>query len=73
MQRLLHATIGEMAVRDIQEGLGLKHREYFRKIYLAPALRAGLIERTASDKPTSRLQRYRLTEKGRAWLAARDQ
>jgi ATP-dependent DNA helicase RecG len=73
VQRLLHATTGEMAGRDIQEQLGLKHREHFRQAYLVPALAAGLIERTAPGKPTSRLQRYRLTEKGRAWLATREQ
>ncbi|HSS49076.1 MAG TPA: hypothetical protein VLX28_09020 [Thermoanaerobaculia bacterium] len=38
MQRLLHATSGEMAGRDIQNRLGLKHREHFRNAYLAPAL-----------------------------------
>jgi len=73
VQRLLHAITGEMAGRDLQERLGLKHREHFRHTYLTPALAAGLIERTVPDKPMSRLQRYRLTEKGRAWLAVREQ
>ncbi len=72
VQRLLHVMMGEMAGRDIQRKLGLKQREHFRASYLAPALAAGLIERTAPDNPTTRHQRYRLTEKGRAWLAARE-
>ena len=38
-----------------------------------PALAAGLIERTVPENPTSRLQRHRLIEQDRAWLAARDQ
>jgi Fic family protein len=45
--------------------LKLSHRPTFRANYLHPALEQGLIERTIPDKPNSRLQKYRLTEKGR--------
>jgi hypothetical protein len=34
-------------------------------------MEADLIEMTIPDKPTSGNQRYRLTAKGRAWLATR--
>lgn len=49
----------------------LAHREHFRKAYLEPLVTAGWLERTIPDKPTSPNQKYRLTEKGRAWLIAR--
>ena len=54
----------------IQERLGLKHRPTFRANYLRLALGQGFIEMTLPDKPNSRLQQYRLTEAGRARLAA---
>jgi len=44
----------------------LKHSENFLKAYLLPAIEAGLVEMTLPDKPKSRLQKYRLTENGRA-------
>ena len=45
--------------------LNLSHRPTFRKNYLRPAIADGLIELTIPDKPNSRLQKYRLSEKGR--------
>jgi Fic family protein len=45
--------------------LKLSHRPTFRANHLHPALEHGLIERTLPDKPNSRLQKYRLTPKGR--------
>jgi predicted transcriptional regulator len=45
-------------------------QEKIRRHYLDQLLTDGLLERTLPDKPKSRLQKYRLTEKGRAWLAA---
>ena len=69
--RLILVMNGEMGRREIQAVLGLKHEDYFREAYLTPALQAGLIEMTVSDKPTSRLQKYRLTAKGREWLASK--
>ena len=41
------------------ERLGLRSRETLRRNYLDPAIKAGLVEMTLPDKPTSRSQRYR--------------
>lgn len=57
--------------KELQDVLGLRHRETFLDNYLNPMLKTGLLERTVPGKPTSRLQQYRLTAKGRAWLARR--
>jgi Fic family protein len=48
--------------------LNLSHRPTFRSNYLNPALAAELIERTIPDRPKSRLQKYRLTPRGKAAL-----
>jgi Fic family protein len=66
---LLAAIQGEMGREALQSALGLSDRKSFRERYLKPALVDGLIEMTIPDKPNSRLQKYRLTDKGRQWLA----
>jgi ATP-dependent DNA helicase RecG len=67
--RLLAALLhGEMASAKLREALGIKHRPTFRDNYLHPAIEAGFIEYTIPDKPNSRLQKYRLTDKGRQVL-----
>ena len=66
VERLLKTLNGEMTREDIQSALGLRDRKSFMERYLKPALAVGVIEMTIPDKPNSRLQKYRLTEQGRA-------
>ena len=62
---------GEDFMREeLQEILKLKDRENFRLNYLKPALDESLIEMTIPDKPTSKLQRYKLTYKGKRLIDA---
>ena len=68
IRRLLLVVRGEMTGRELQAALNLRGRVNFRQKYLTPALSAGLIAMTIPDKPNSRLQKYRLTEQGHAWL-----
>ena len=44
------------------------HRPTFRANYLNPALTSDLIEYTIPGKPQSRLQKFRLTTKGKALI-----
>ena len=66
VRALLNALEGEMMRKAPQDKLGLQNRDNFEKAYLRPALEAGLLERAILDRPNSRLQKYRLTDKGRA-------
>lgn len=66
--KILQAAVDPVDRDLLQQASSLRNREHFRKAYLDPLISAGLIERTIPDKPTSPNQRYRLTEKGRAWL-----
>lgn len=61
---LLAMIQGEMSREDLQNALGLSDRKSFRDRYLKPALDGGFIKMTIADKPNSRLQKYRLTDKG---------
>ena len=52
-----------LSATEIMERLNLVHKPTFRKNYLNPALEAKLIERTIPDKPNSKNQKYRKSEK----------
>jgi ATP-dependent DNA helicase RecG len=53
---------------EIMRDLEMNHRPTLRDNYMHPALQTGLVEMTVPGKPNSRLQKYRLTEKGRQVL-----
>ena len=65
ISRLMVVMQGEMTRNELQYCLGLEHSPHFRNAYLNPALNAGFIEMTIPEKPNSRLQRYRLTTRGK--------
>ena len=68
VRELLKILEGILYREEIQEKLGLKNRDYFRKNYLNPAIEEGLVALTIPDKPTSSKQQYFLTEKGKEVL-----
>jgi len=55
---------GTMPRLEIMQKMKLFNRDYFRLEYLQPSLREGIVEMTIPDKPKSRFQKYRLTDKG---------
>ena len=58
---------GAMNRKELMEAIGLKDVKHFTQYYLQPALLAGLLEMTIPDKPKSKNQSYRLTEKGKRY------
>ena len=64
VSRVLASMQGEMSRQELQDALGLKDAEHFRKAYLLPALGSGAVEMTLPDAPRSSKQRYRLTSAG---------
>ena len=64
----LLADKGPLGNAEIREHMQLKDRTHVRQHYIEPALAQTLIEYTLPDKPTSRLQRYRLTPAGKKRL-----
>jgi len=74
IQRLLLAlTDEEKSSSALRSILGIKHRPTFRDNYLHPAVDAELIEMTIPEKPSSSKQKYRLTDRGKVFLAKEDQ
>ena len=66
--RILLALDKERGSAELNVILGLKNRTDLYMRFLLPALQQGLIEYTIPNKPNSRLQKYRLTDKGRAFV-----
>jgi predicted HTH transcriptional regulator len=69
VERMLKLVNGEMSRAELMSALGLKDEKHFRIHYQQTALALGMLEMTVPDKPQSRLQKYRLTQAGRSWLA----
>ena len=55
-------------IKEIMGLTGRTNRTKFRDQVLKPLLEEGFVEMTIPDKPTSRLQKYRLTGEGLALL-----
>ena len=70
--RMLKLLKGEMSRAELMSALGLKDEKHFRTHYQQVALALGVLEMTVPDKPNSRLQKYKLTQAGRRWLAEQD-
>lgn len=54
---------GELGIATLMESAKKTSKRQYRRDILVPALESRLIERTIPDKPTSRYQKYRLTDK----------
>jgi ATP-dependent DNA helicase RecG len=61
-----------MTRMELQKTLGLKGQANFRNRYLKPSLALGAVEMTVPEKPNSRLQRYKITDKGRKLLRGKN-
>jgi len=59
---------GAAGVSDLLHHLELRSKRRLRENHLNPAIKAGYIELTEPNAPTSPTQKYRLTEKGRQLL-----
>jgi len=68
---ILRKCQSDSTLVELMTVTGRSDRTKFRHQVMNPLLERGLIEMTTPDKPTSRLQKYRLTDKGRAGLSRR--
>ena len=58
--------MGDLSRKEIALSFNVSPRSGYIKRFLCDLVEDGLIELTIPEKPNSRLQKYRLTEKGRA-------
>lgn len=60
----------ELSVKEMMEGLGLKGRDNFLKLYLTPSLNDGFIRLLFPESPRHPRQKHLLTTKGLMLLNA---
>lgn len=66
---IMRKCLEESGIMELMAIAGRTDRTKFRHQVLTPLINEGLLEMTIPDKPRSSKQKYRLTEKGRGWLA----
>lgn len=61
----------ELSAQEIMKKLGIdvKSRKFYNQNYYRPAEQLNLVEKTIKDKPSSKYQKYRLTQLGKEKLA----
>lgn len=67
--RVLQLLPDEQSLAMLMKVFGRSNRTKFRDQVVRPLIDMGLVEMTIPGKPRSSKQKYRLTTKGRAWLA----
>ena len=67
--KVLNACINDFGIVDLMNVTERSNRTKFRNDVLAPLLSKELVEMTIPDKPSSSKQKYRLTAKGKDFLA----
>lgn len=70
VEKVLQAAATAQSREELQQAVALADRKHFRESLLNPLIEAGWIALTIPETPSSRLQKYLLTEKGRTWLTA---
>jgi predicted transcriptional regulator len=68
---ILFLTSKEISIEKLMTWLNYKNKPAFRNNYMLPLQKTGLISMTKPEKPTDPEQRYKLTDKGRLFLAGR--
>jgi len=66
--KTIHECEHEKTAGELMNAVGRNNRSKFQKTVLKPLIHAELIEMTIPDKPHSRNQKYRLTQKGKDLL-----
>jgi len=66
---MLHNCIESQSITDLMAIAGRTNRTKFRDQVLRPLLEEGLLIMTVPDKPTSSIQKYLITDKGKAMLS----